>query len=58
MNLLPYPTLQQRLPATGQQIIADHTEDTMVVYQAFQPAIADYAVAHQAFGGPTTNTAG
>ncbi len=46
-------TLQQSiLPPEGQQVIADYTAGTIVVYQAFKPEIAEYAVTHQAFGGP------
>ena len=46
-----YQAQQALLPRTGQHVIADHDADTIVVYQAFKPAIADYAVKHQAFGG-------
>src|SRR3712207_6580415 len=42
-----------RLPAQGQQIIAHQKDDTMVVYQAYNPAIADFAVQHQQLGGPS-----
>ena len=52
MNTEPYPLQQRLLPAEGQHVIADHTTDTLVVYQAFKPAIAEYAVKHQTFGGP------
>jgi hypothetical protein len=47
-----YHEQQRRLPSGGQHLIADHDDDTLIVYQAFKPAIADYAVRHQAFGGP------
>lgn len=52
MNTEPYPKQQALLPQEGQNVIADHTQETLVVYQAFKPAIADFAVTHQAFGGP------
>lgn len=52
MNTEPYHLQQALLPTEGQHIIADHTATTLIVYQAFKPAIADYAVTHQAFGGP------
>lgn len=54
MNLLtePYLLQQARLPATGQQIIAQFDTGSIIVYQAFRSAIAEYAVAHQRFGGP------
>jgi hypothetical protein len=52
MTLEPYPAQQAVLPQAGQHVVADHTDETLIVYQAFKPAIADYAVEHQAFGGP------
>ena len=51
MNTEPYALQQQLLPREGQNVIADHTTDTLIVYQAFKPEIADYAVRQQAFGG-------
>ncbi|MCW3092217.1 MAG: hypothetical protein JWP81_3286 [Ferruginibacter sp.] len=41
----------KRLPKTGQQIIANKDGSNIVVYQAFNPQIANYAVANQYFGG-------
>ncbi len=41
----------KRLPQTGQQIIANKDGDNIVVYQAFNSRIANYAVANQQFGG-------
>ena len=46
-----YTASKNRLPRTGRQIIAQRSGDNMVVYQAYQPAIANYAVANQHFGG-------
>ena len=34
-------------PKEGRHILAQYDDDTIVVYQAFSPAIADYAVTHQ-----------
>jgi hypothetical protein len=47
------PYLEQRAvwPASGRHILARFDDDTIVVYQAYRPAIADFAVAHQRFGG-------
>ena len=50
-----YTTQQEHLPAKGQQIIAQFDSQSIIVYQAFQDAIADYAVANQSFGGPAYN---
>lgn len=53
MNILykPYPEIINQLPAKGQHILAHQTDDLMVVYQAYKPTIAAYAVANQRFGG-------
>lgn len=52
--LLTTPWTEQatRWPHEGRQMLAQHDAATVVVYQAFRPEIADYAVAHQWFGGP------
>lgn len=47
-----WTTQQTHIPQSGQHILAQHTAETIVVYQAYMPAIADYAVKHQQFGGP------
>lgn len=41
----------KRLPTSGRQVIAQKEDDNMIVYQAFNPAIAAYAIANQKFGG-------
>lgn len=41
----------RRWPADGRHILAQFTEDTIVVYQAYRPGIASYALANQRFGG-------
>lgn len=38
-------------PERGQHILAHFDEDSVIVYQAYRPSIADYAVKHQRFGG-------
>lgn len=40
-----------RLPKTGKQIIGRKEGDSIVVYQAFNPDIAAYAIQNQKFGG-------
>jgi hypothetical protein len=47
-----YQDQQVRLPSTGQHLCAQFTADDIIVYQAYQPGIADYAVREQSFGGP------
>ena len=38
-------------PQSGRHILAQYDDATVLVYQAYRPAIADYAVRHQRFGG-------
>ncbi|QHT65544.1 DUF4291 domain-containing protein [Rhodocytophaga rosea] len=46
-----YSTYKERLPRTGKQIIGQFDQQWIVVYQAFNPLITNYAVKHQKFGG-------
>ncbi|HVK79732.1 MAG TPA: DUF4291 domain-containing protein [Verrucomicrobiae bacterium] len=39
-------------PADGRHILAQYDDDTIIVYQAFNPNVADYAMKHGQFGGP------
>lgn len=39
-------------PRAGKHIMAQFNDTHVVVYQAFNPQIADWAVEHQTFGGP------
>jgi len=41
----------ERWPATGHHIMAHFDADSIVVYQAYKPSIAAFAVKHQRFGG-------
>ena len=47
----PYLEQLQTWPKTGRHILAQFDDDSIYVYQAYRPAIADYAVKHQRFGG-------
>jgi hypothetical protein len=38
-------------PKTGQHILAQYDEETILVYQAYRPAIGHFAVENQFFGG-------
>ena len=40
---------EQIWPKEGKHILAQYDEDTIVVYQAYCPEIADYAVKHQQY---------
>ena len=52
MKTEKYTEQIKRLPKTGQQIIGSIQGDNIIVYQAFNPQISDYAVSNQQFGGP------
>ena len=54
MNLTVEPYLVQvaHWPARGKHILANFDEDSVVVYQAYSPAIADFVVREGYFGAP------
>lgn len=49
---IPLSTYLAQIPVDGQHILAQQKENQILVYQAFNPRIADYAIEHQEFGGP------
>jgi hypothetical protein len=51
LDLEPFTLQQDRWPRSGRCILANFDPHSIVVYQAFRPAIAHDAVAHQRFGG-------
>jgi hypothetical protein len=53
MNLVtePFDTQSQRWPTTGRVILAQFDADSVVVYQAYSPAIGHFAAKHGYFGG-------
>jgi hypothetical protein len=51
LNIRPYLDQARDWPAAGRHILAQFDDDAIVVYQAYRPAIAAYAVRHQRFGG-------
>lgn len=55
MNTLPTASyLEQvaRWPNAGRHILAQADASSVIVYQAYRPAIASFALAHGVFGGP------
>lgn len=52
VNLECYGAQAARLPSEGCTIVASFDEATIVVYQAYHSAVAQWAVAHQRLGGP------
>ncbi len=47
-----YVDQQIYLPENGNHIIAHHDEDSIIVYQAYRPAIGMFAAKNGFFGGP------
>lgn len=52
LPLAPYLEQSARWPATGPALLACYDAETVVVYQAYSPEIADWALDHGTFGGP------
>lgn len=50
-----YEEQNKKWPQNGQHILAQYTDEYVIVYQAFNAEIADFAVRHQKFGGPAYN---
>lgn len=46
-----YATSVLRLPKTGRHIVSQYDETSVVVYQAYHPALAHFALEHDYFGG-------
>jgi hypothetical protein len=55
MNLktIEHSNYEKLLPQEGNHILGQRREENIFVYQAFNHSIADYAVKHQKFGGPS-----
>lgn len=51
LKTIPYLNYEKDLPQLGKHIIGQKIKDDIIVYQAFNPKIANYAIKHQKFGG-------
>jgi hypothetical protein len=51
INIKSYSTVSGGWPKSGRHILASFDDESIVVYQAYRHAIADYAIKHQKFGG-------
>lgn len=51
LKSIKYSQYEQLLPQSGRHIVGQTTKGNIIVYQAFNPNIAKWAVAHQKFGG-------
>ena len=47
-----YSSQCARWPSAGEHILAQHDDETIIVYQAYRPSIGRYAIEHGRFGGP------
>lgn len=47
----PYLAQRARWPRTGRHVMAQFDDESVVVYQAYRPAIGQFAAAHGYFGG-------
>ncbi|QDK80727.1 DUF4291 domain-containing protein [Spirosoma sp. KCTC 42546] len=52
LKTIPYLNYETDLPQAAQLVLGQLRGQNIIVYQAFNPQIVDYAVAHQRFGGP------
>ncbi len=51
MKLQNYIKQKDSWPQSGRHILAQYDDESIIVYQAFRPEIAEYALKNQAFGG-------
>jgi len=51
MAIAPYAEQMKCWPQTGQHILAQFDDETIIVYQAYRPAIGRFAVENGFFGG-------
>ncbi|MES2036715.1 MAG: DUF4291 domain-containing protein [Pseudomonadota bacterium] len=56
MKFEAYKTQLEHWPDDGKHIMAQFDENSIIVYQAYSDAIADFAVEHQYFGGTFSYT--
>ncbi|RSZ39808.1 MULTISPECIES: DUF4291 domain-containing protein [unclassified Variovorax] len=48
----PHLVQRARWPKDGRHILAHHDESSVIVYQAYRPAIGEYAIRHGRLDGP------
>lgn len=52
LKTIKYSEYEQVLPQSGHHIIGQLRGENIIVYQAFNPKISEWAIANQNFGGP------
>lgn len=56
LEVTNYLEQKQSWPLKGKHIMAQYDESSVVVYQAYRPAIGEFATENQYFGGPFSYT--
>lgn len=51
LRTIPYSRYETGLPQQGHCVLGQETGESIIVYQAFNDRIADFALSHQQFGG-------
>lgn len=51
LHIESYLVQEQHWPQEGQHILAQYDDESIIVYQAYRPAIGLFAIEHQYFGG-------
>lgn len=51
LTTAPYAEQMERWPPSGKHILAQYDENTIIVYQAYESSIGQFAVEHGYFGG-------
>jgi len=52
IQTIQYTVLEKNIPQSGQHILAHQAEESLVVYQAYNHSIAEFALQNQYLGGP------
>ena len=52
LKLEKYRTQKEKWPETGHHILAQYDEEKIIVYHSYRPAIGNFAIQNQYFGGP------
>lgn len=52
LELAPWRDQSETWPREGRHVLAQHDDDTIVVYQAYRPEIGRWAAEHGRLGGP------
>jgi len=51
LSVINYTEYENKLPQSGRHIIGSETDEGFIVYQAYRPSIAEFALENQFFGG-------